>query len=87
MMPLSVCTPAQYADFLCDRLRCYLYPSLHKGYHPPRSGKAQLGPDGNGLSPPPKDFANDPTIWKQPNASDEWENPWSKNLKNVMFYL
>ncbi|RAL67317.1 hypothetical protein DID88_008079 [Monilinia fructigena] len=25
---LSVCTPAKYADILCNRLRCYMYPAL-----------------------------------------------------------
>ncbi|KAF7911733.1 uncharacterized protein EAE98_011848 [Botrytis deweyae] len=27
---LSVCTPAKYADILCTRLRCYMYPALHR---------------------------------------------------------
>ncbi|KAG4441773.1 hypothetical protein IFR05_002764 [Cadophora sp. M221] len=29
---LSVCTPAQYADFLCDRLRCYMKPAYDGKY-------------------------------------------------------
>ncbi|TGO32040.1 hypothetical protein BHYA_0362g00020 [Botrytis hyacinthi] len=27
---LSVCTPAKYADILCTRLRCYMYPALQR---------------------------------------------------------
>ncbi|TVY84813.1 Protein argonaute 1B [Lachnellula suecica] len=31
---LSVCTPAKYADLLCDRLRCYMKPVLDNFYQP-----------------------------------------------------
>ncbi|TGO14137.1 hypothetical protein BTUL_0057g00030 [Botrytis tulipae] len=27
---LSVCTPAKYADILCTRLRCYMFPALQR---------------------------------------------------------
>ncbi|PBP24089.1 QDE2 protein, partial [Diplocarpon rosae] len=29
---VSVCTPARYADILCDRLRCYMRPALDGSY-------------------------------------------------------
>ncbi|KAJ8063305.1 hypothetical protein OCU04_008535 [Sclerotinia nivalis] len=37
---LSVCTPALYADILCNRLRCYMYPASNGGIRIPTGDSA-----------------------------------------------
>ncbi|KAF7879476.1 hypothetical protein EAF04_000672 [Stromatinia cepivora] len=68
---LSVCTPAKYADILCDRLRCYMKPALDDQY-------AQ--------APRTLDFyQSNAEIWNAPRQ--DRTNPWHPDLDNIMFYL
>ncbi|CAG8983832.1 hypothetical protein HYALB_00005470 [Hymenoscyphus albidus] len=67
----SICIPALYADLLCDRLRTYMRPSLNYGYVPN---------SGTGVS----DFVADRDIW---DVGTNEQNPWHKNMNNIMFYI
>ncbi|KAI9646022.1 hypothetical protein NHQ30_005460 [Ciborinia camelliae] len=72
---LSVCTPAKYADILCDRLRCYMQPALHNIYAVT-----------TGQAPHNLDFyRRNPSIWIAPGQTRT--NPWHPNLNDIMFYL
>ncbi|KAF5873532.1 putative piwi-domain-containing protein [Botrytis fragariae] len=69
---LSVCTPAKYADILCDRMRCYMKPALDSDFA--------------ATSPNNLDFyRSNAGIWNAPRQSRT--NPWHPNLNNLMFYL
>ncbi|TGO08888.1 hypothetical protein BTUL_0187g00070 [Botrytis tulipae] len=80
---LSVCTPARYADMLCDRVRCYLKPVL-EGY---RDESSTDDVDGTQRTAA---YEENKLVWK-PNTSDilpdGWKNPWHPSIGNVMFYL
>ncbi|TGO21637.1 hypothetical protein BPAE_0208g00070 [Botrytis paeoniae] len=80
---LSICTPARYADMLCDRVRCYLKPIL-EGYHDKNSTDDMDGTQRAAV------YGENTLVWK-PNASqklpDGWKNPWHPSISNVMFYL
>jgi eukaryotic translation initiation factor 2C len=68
---LSVCTPARYADTLCDRLRCYMQAELK---NPQQSGETL------------DDYRTTPTSWfthQDPSRA----NPWHKDLDDVVFYV
>ncbi|CAG8960888.1 hypothetical protein HYFRA_00002425 [Hymenoscyphus fraxineus] len=67
----SICIPARYADLLCDRMRTYMRPSLNYGYVPN---------SGTGVS----DFVADRDIW---DVGTNEQNPWHKNMNNIMFYI
>lgn len=76
LMPVSICIPADYADKLCDRLRCYMKPVLDgvvpetpADWTPERLGNHYKGKD---------DF------WPSGNGR---ENPWGKALDDIMFYM
>jgi len=71
---LSVCTPARYADLLCDRLRMYMRPALE--------GRVQGLP----VVPTVRDYRTRDLIWGTPQATGE-VNPWKARLDNTMFYL
>ncbi|KAH7314219.1 Piwi domain-containing protein [Rhexocercosporidium sp. MPI-PUGE-AT-0058] len=81
---LSVCTPAQYADFLCDRLRCYMKPA-YDGKYPMEPDKK----DDKGKNKTSSDYARDSHIWLPPPLTDAPArlNPWAAALDNIMFYL
>ncbi|KAF7949123.1 hypothetical protein EAE96_008292 [Botrytis aclada] len=69
---LSVCTPAKYADILCDRMRCYMKPALDNGFA--------------ATSPNHLDFyRTNNNIWNAPRPGRT--NPWHPNLNDLMFYL
>ncbi|KAF7950518.1 hypothetical protein EAE96_007801 [Botrytis aclada] len=69
---LSVCTPARYADILCDRLRCYMHPALNGEIHDlTGDNSARLNA-----------FRADNRIWGSANG-----NPWHPNVNDIMFYL
>ncbi|KAM0125610.1 hypothetical protein ACHAO1_010533 [Botrytis cinerea] len=80
---LSVCTPARYADLLCDRVRCYLKPVL-EGYLDKSSTNDMDGTQRAAI------YGENTLVWK-PNTSDKlesgWKNPWHPSLSDVMFYL
>ncbi|KAF5868778.1 putative argonaute-like protein [Botrytis fragariae] len=80
---LSVCTPARYADMLCDRVRCYLKPVL-QGYH-----DKDITDDMDGTKRAAV-YEENKLVWK-PNTSeklpDGWKNPWHPSISNFMFYL
>ncbi|TGO86607.1 hypothetical protein BPOR_0290g00070 [Botrytis porri] len=80
---LSVCTPARYADMLCDRVRCYLKPVL-EGYR-------DEGTTGDMDGTQRTAFCGENTLVWKTNASgilpDGWKNPWHPSISNVMFYL
>ncbi|TVY82147.1 Protein argonaute-2, partial [Lachnellula suecica] len=71
---LSVCTPARYADLLCDRLRMYMRPAL--------DGRLPNIP----ALPTLADYEGDTLIWGVP-GTDGRANPWHSNLDQRMFYL
>ncbi|KAF7928120.1 uncharacterized protein EAE97_009918 [Botrytis byssoidea] len=56
---LSVCTPANYADILCTRLRCYMFPALQR-----RMGNVLV----NATVPR---YRQNATIWNSP-AGNPW---------------
>lgn len=75
---VAVCTPARYADLICDRLRCYLRPALCSGYNVPTAIPGV---------PTVADYANDANIWRRgPNAT-RTDTPWHLNMDNTMFYI
>ncbi|TGO53459.1 hypothetical protein BOTNAR_0295g00060 [Botryotinia narcissicola] len=80
---LSVCTPARYADMLCDRVRCYLKPVL-EGYRDKSSTDDVDGTQRTAV------YEENKLVWK-PSTSDilpnGWKNPWHPSIGNVMFYL
>ncbi|TVY43663.1 Protein argonaute [Lachnellula occidentalis] len=79
---LSVCTPARYADLLCDRLRMYMRPALENHSRPP----ALVVPANSG----PEWYGQQPILWgaaMRPNPPDGRTNPWHPNLDDIMFYL
>ncbi|KAA8564202.1 hypothetical protein EYC84_011148 [Monilinia fructicola] len=85
---LSICTPARYADILCDRLRCYLKPSMdrqdtHKPANVPDQTAAAFDPDGDYSQM----YGDDEFVWKCPVGEDARKNPWHENMNDVMFYL
>ncbi|TGO65639.1 hypothetical protein BELL_1003g00030 [Botrytis elliptica] len=69
---LSVCTPAKYADILCDRMRCYMKPALDNDF-------AATSP--NDLT----FYRNNTGIWIDPQQNRT--NPWHPGLNDLMFYL
>ncbi|KAF7881056.1 uncharacterized protein EAF02_006947 [Botrytis sinoallii] len=69
---LSVCTPAKYADILCDRMRCYMKPALDNDF-------AATSP--NNLT----FYRNNTGIWIDPYQNRT--NPWHPDLNDLMFYL
>jgi eukaryotic translation initiation factor 2C len=75
---LSVCTPARYADFLCDRLRMYMRPALAKNAVPPNASS-----DNAILAA----YSQDLTIWGQGRNKQSGMNPWSEKVNDIMFYL
>lgn len=80
---LSVCTPARYADMLCDRVRCYLKPVL-EGY------RDEGSTDDVDETQRTAVYEENKLVWK-PNTSDilpdGWKNPWHPSIGNIMFYL
>ncbi|KAF7867569.1 uncharacterized protein EAF02_009760 [Botrytis sinoallii] len=80
---LSVCTPARYADMLCDRVRCYLKPVL-EGYHDKNITDDMVGTQRAAV------YGENKLVWK-PNASKElpdgWKNSWHPSISKIMFYL
>ncbi|TGO47378.1 hypothetical protein BCON_0280g00050 [Botryotinia convoluta] len=69
---LSVCTPAKYADILCDRMRCYMKPALDNDF-------AATSPNNLNF------YRTNTNIWNVPRQNRT--NPWHSNLNNLMFYL
>ncbi|KAL2075034.1 hypothetical protein VTL71DRAFT_8814 [Oculimacula yallundae] len=71
---LSVCTPARYADILCDRLRCYMKPHLKRqdADNPTTIDHCRTDPDSWAIN-----RANHP----------DRENPWRPAYDDIMFYL
>ncbi|KUJ21353.1 Piwi-domain-containing protein [Mollisia scopiformis] len=76
---LSVCTPARYADILCDRLRNYMRPVM-EGEIPDSPDKtlAQYGVDTATWRH---------TVFELRDTKQVWPNPWHPDLRNSMFYL
>lgn len=79
---LSVCTPARYADLLCDRLRCYLKPVL-EGY---RDTGIR---DDMDAAQRATVYEGNEIVWKPSQAPlpNGWKNPWSPSISDIMFYL
>ncbi|KUJ21350.1 Piwi-domain-containing protein, partial [Mollisia scopiformis] len=84
---LSVCTPARYADTLCDRLRRYMRPALELD----RSVNYPNYPDHTLIN-----YNHDVVIWNAPRAAikvngrttvEARTNPWRPELNDFMFYL
>ncbi|CAG8980358.1 hypothetical protein HYALB_00013683 [Hymenoscyphus albidus] len=73
---LSVCTPARYADHLCDRLRYYMKPVIE--------GKAEYTCTSSDYL---KVREKDERVWRPKGAETQRKNPWHKKLDNSMFYL
>jgi eukaryotic translation initiation factor 2C len=78
MHTLSVCTPARYADLLCDRLRMYMRPALSKN--------ASV-PDDDNPEAIMASYRQNVEIWGEGRNGQTGRNPWHQNLNNVMFYL
>lgn len=72
MSALSVCTPARYADLLCDRLRLYMKPVF--------DNKVDV-PEDDALGA----YRTNMKVWGERNAGNK--NPWHDNVKDIMFYL
>ncbi|KAF7857920.1 hypothetical protein EAF04_009277 [Stromatinia cepivora] len=84
---LRVCTPARYADILCDRLRCYMKPSLdHRDTHRPANIPDETAEDFDPEGDYSHIYRDDEFVWKCP-MGDERKNPWHENMDGVMFYL
>ncbi|KUJ21325.1 stem cell self-renewal protein Piwi, partial [Mollisia scopiformis] len=73
MNTLSVCTPARYADLLCNRLRVYMKPVM--------DGKLDI-PEINAVN----SYQRNRDIWGIGRNTGN-NNPWHENVKDVMFYL
>ncbi|KAE8443761.1 hypothetical protein EG329_001355 [Mollisiaceae sp. DMI_Dod_QoI] len=76
---LSVCTPARYADILCDRLRNYMRPVLESEIDD-IPGKTV------------DQYNQDPVSWRGVNfvsnvTNQPRVNPWNPKLDDTMFYL
>ncbi|TEY53574.1 hypothetical protein BOTCAL_0244g00010 [Botryotinia calthae] len=69
---LSVCTPAKYADILCDRMRCYMKPALDNDF-------ALTSPNNLNF------YRRNTEIWNAPRL--DRTNPWHPKLNDLMFYL
>ncbi|TGO35544.1 hypothetical protein BHYA_0154g00060 [Botrytis hyacinthi] len=69
---LSVCTPAKYADILCDRMRCYMKPALDNEF-------AATSPNDLNF------YRSNANIWIAPGQNRT--NPWHRDLNDLMFYL
>ncbi|KAF7897184.1 hypothetical protein EAF00_005412 [Botryotinia globosa] len=69
---LSVCTPAKYADILCDRMRCYMKPALDNDF-------AATSPHDLNF------YRSNVNIWNP--LGQNRTNPWHRDLNDVMFYL
>ncbi|KAB8292552.1 hypothetical protein EYC80_008261 [Monilinia laxa] len=85
---LSVCTPARYADILCDRLRCYLKPSMdrrdtHRPANVPDQAAEAFDSDGDYSQM----YGDDEFVWKCPVGEATRKNPWHESMNDVMFYL
>ncbi|KAG4412505.1 hypothetical protein IFR04_014361 [Cadophora malorum] len=71
---LSVCTPARYADILCDRLRCYMKPYFRR--------QSQ----GNPITVDA--CAQDISTWGRNRGTNrQRKNPWNNSVDDIMFYL
>ncbi|CAG8961370.1 hypothetical protein HYFRA_00013831 [Hymenoscyphus fraxineus] len=76
---LSVCTPARYADLLCERLRYYMRPFLN----------GEVAPDPNRTS---EHYLKDECSWGMTESDGELTayygaQPWHPDLESAMFYL
>ncbi|TGO18599.1 hypothetical protein BPAE_0378g00050 [Botrytis paeoniae] len=69
---LSVCTPAKYADILCDRMRFYMKPALDNDF-------AATSPNDLNF------YRTNTDIWNAPRQSRT--NPWNPDLNDLMFNL
>ncbi|KUJ21351.1 Piwi-domain-containing protein [Mollisia scopiformis] len=69
---LSICTPARYADILCDRLRCYMRPVFE--------GELLNFLKNNPIA----DYRDKNLIWGTGNGR---VSPWHPNLNDRSFYL
>ncbi|KAF7854602.1 hypothetical protein EAF04_010411 [Stromatinia cepivora] len=89
---LSICTPARYADILCDRLRCYMNPILNEGMRISTS-MPMTSMDDNHLN----SYRQNETVWVGPPVAatttqplqerNPLGNPWRKVIEDYMFYL
>ena len=71
MHGLSICTPARYADILCDRLRCHMAPALNL---------EKIFPVNTSVNT----IASDRDVWPvEPGRT----NPWKSEVDGIMFYL
>ncbi|KAI9054501.1 hypothetical protein LZ554_001659 [Drepanopeziza brunnea f. sp. 'monogermtubi'] len=100
---VSVCTPARYADILCDRLRCYMKPVLDMSYEitapptaPPAAPPSSSSMNFTAATSSPETLENTPSYVRHArvdpyvwnrDATDGRINPWPKSLDNCMFYL
>lgn len=73
---LSICTPARYADILCDRLRAYLRPVF----------EGETGFKDFPVDKPLDDYRNATTTWLTPEPN-KIQAPWAQRLNSSMFYL
>ncbi|TVY15724.1 Protein argonaute 1A [Lachnellula arida] len=75
---LSVCTPARYADILCDRLRMYMRPVIEHQLQAPMNAGLPW-------------YRQRPQLWEVPNPqdppNDQRTNSWHPDLDDIMFYL
>jgi len=77
---LSVCTPARYADFLCDRVRMYMRPALAKN--------AAAAPDTCTTEVAILNaYRQKPDFWGQGRNGQDGMNPWHENVNDIIFYL
>ncbi|KAF8848371.1 Piwi-domain-containing protein [Acephala macrosclerotiorum] len=80
---LSIYAPARFANFLCNRLRCYMKPCLDSLY-PPREKDPKTGALLERAKYDYKDKVCQKLFW---SSDPERKNPWASDLDNVMFYL
>ncbi|TVY81280.1 putative protein tag-76 [Lachnellula suecica] len=74
---LSICTPARYADLLCDRLRAYLRPIFER-----KEGFKDFPPDR-----PLDEYRACSTTWTSASNDNGSKLPWHGKLEDSMFYL
>jgi eukaryotic translation initiation factor 2C len=75
MSALSVCTPARYADLLCDRLRLYMKSVFDNKEDVPEGDADQVVAA----------YRINRNLWGK--RHDGNMNPWHDKVKDIMFYL
>ncbi|KAK6430491.1 hypothetical protein LTR95_013357 [Oleoguttula sp. CCFEE 5521] len=91
---VSYCSPAYYADRLCDRGRAWLRDWL-MGRNEPKFRDQNVGEDFEQYKDAVRQHVDQSSFWKPPRgpatATTKYgvprRNPWHPNLDDVMFYL